>query len=299
MKKTEKIIVDKMQHFPKVAICYDFDGTLISGNMQENSFIPNIGMCKEKFWKEVKVFAEKNDMDEVLAYMYYMIEKAKEKGKQFTKKTIKKLEKPLVFFPGIGESGAWFSLIRSWGEKLHLNIQHFIISSGLDEVIKASLIHKHIRYVFASGFIYDNNDVPIFPARAVNYTAKTQYLFRINKGCFNSADDSINKVMDEKDRPFPFSRMIYIGDGESDVPAMKMINYQGGYSIAVWPFPVRGESREAIAKKKETVQLLYKDNRVQFTAQADYKEGSPLYRIVTAILQRISDELQLQMNLSA
>lgn len=277
-----------------VALCYDFDGTLIRGNMQENSFIPDIGMAPSDFWAEVKQNAERNDMDEVLSYMQIMLRKADEKHKQFNKQSIQDHGKNLDLFPGVEE---WFKNIDTYAKTHGISIEHYIISSGLDDMIRGSSIGKKFKHIFASGFAYDANEVPRFPARSINYTTKLQYLFRISKGIINSWDNTaINKSMPDEERPMPFSRMIYIGDGETDVPAMKMVNFKGGYSIAVYP-PKAGTrlSKTESAKKRAALELKEAD-RVHFVAEADYTENSYLFQMVSSLLYRIRQEDFFEIN---
>ncbi len=281
-----------------IAICYDFDGTLIRGNMQENSFIPDIGVTKNVFWDEVQVHAKENDMDGVLSYMKLMLEKAKEKRRAFNKSSLFEHGKSVELFPGVEE---WFGNIKKYvKQKPRINIEHYIISSGLDEMIKGSKIGREFKHIFASGFMYDANEVPDFPARSINYTTKLQYLFRINKGIKNSWDNStINKYTPEEERPIPFSQMIYIGDGDTDVPAMKMVNHKGGYSIAVYP-PRKGNRINQEEKdKKDGVVELQRKNRCQYIAEADYSEDKQLYKIVTNLIDRITDDSDLGRNLDA
>ena len=281
---------------PTIAICYDFDGTLIKGNMQENSFLPKLGESKENFWKNVKENAEKHDMDEVLSYMQLMIETTHHKDRPFTKSALKKQGEGVNLFLGVKE---WFNLINQYNKKV--TIEHYIISSGIDEMIKGSPIGGKFKHIFASGFTYDANNVAKFPARSINYTTKVQYLFRINKGIYNSWDSSVNDFIPEPERPRPFSQMIYIGDGATDVPAMKMINYKGGYSIAVYP-PIEGQritKKEKEENKTEKVEDLQKNNRCQFIAEADYEKDKYLYKIVTMLIDRIVNQHELKMNLDA
>ncbi|OQX29351.1 MAG: hypothetical protein B0D92_04325 [Spirochaeta sp. LUC14_002_19_P3] len=279
-----------------VAICYDFDGTLIRGNMQENSFIPELGVEKDDFWDEVKKEKEKHDMDEVLAYMKLMVRKAGEKNQPFNKQSLTKHGEFVSLFPGVKD---WFAAINEFGEKIGLDLEHYVISSGIDDMIKGSPIGGEFKCIFASGFVYDANGVPSFAARSINYTTKTQYLFRINKGILNSWDSNVNKVMPENKRPRPFSRMIYLGDGETDVPTMKMLNYQGGYSIAVYP-PPKGKYRtKEEAEKKQLAENLQKDNRAQFVAEADYSKEKNLFKLVSALLERIANEENFGMNRKA
>ena len=282
---------------PNIAMCYDFDGTLIPGNMQENSFFPDIDISSAEFWKLVKKQARDHDMDEVLAYMQLMIEKAREAEREFTRTALAEHGRKLKVFPGVDK---WFGSINEYAKKAEANVEHFVISSGLREMIQGSPIAGEFRHIFASGFRYDANDVPTFAACSVNYTTKTQYLFRINKGILNSWDnEKINSFSPEEERPQPFSRMIYLGDGETDVPAMKMVNYQGGYSIAVYPPKIGKRSTKREMKMRETAEKLVKDNRAQFVAEANFAVGGPMYDIVTMLIGRIVDEYRLQMNLNA
>lgn len=282
---------------PTIAICYDFDGTLIRGNMQENSFIPDIGMDKKDFWNEVKSYAEKHDMDEVLAYMKLMLNKAHEKNIHFNKSALEKHGKKITLFPGVSE---WFDHIKSFAGDNGVKVEHYIVSSGLDDMINGCAIGNKFNHIFASGFMYDVHGVAEFPARSINYTTKVQYLFRINKGIQNSWDNSkINKFTPEEERYIPFSSMVYIGDGDTDIPAMKMINYKGGYSIAVYPPKSGARITKEEKNKKENVEKLQKDNRCQFIAEADYTKDKQLYQIVTNIISRIRNESLFNMNLKA
>ena len=278
---------------PSVAICYDFDGTLICGNMQENSFIPDLGMDKEEFWKEVKKEAKKNEMDEVLAYMELMMRKAEERNKPFNRDKLEAHGKKVKLFPGVKQ---WFDNINEAGRKLNLKVDHYIISSGLYEMIKGTPIGGRFKYIFASGYAYDANKTPKFAARSINYTTKTQYLFRINKGILNNWDnESVNAYTDDSERPNPFSRMIYLGDGETDIPAMKMLNYQGGYSIVVYP-PASRNNHAKNARRDATAKNIFEKNRAQFIAEANYGKNRRLFKIVTALLKRIADEEEYGLN---
>ena len=266
--------------------------------MQENSFLPDIDMSPDAFWKLVKEEARLHDMDEVLAYMQLMMEKAREADRRFTREALKSHGRGLELFPGVDR---WFDAVNGYCRELGATAEHFVISSGLKEMIEGSPISKAFTHIFASGFSYDANDVPKFAARSVNYTTKTQYLFRVNKGILDSwRNDRINKFTPEEERPRPFSRMIYIGDGETDVPAMKMVNYQGGYSIAVYPPRIKGARRSAAdMDRMAAAKQLVEDNRAKFAAEADYATNGELYEIVTRLVRRIVDEYVLRMNLAA
>lgn len=263
---------------PTVAIAYDFDGTLAPGNMQERDFIPDLGIAPGHFWKEVKELARKHDMDEILAYLNLMLQRANAKEVKINRAAFVKYGRELPLFPGVV---GWFGRISKYGRKAGVDVEHYVISSGLREMIQGTPIAKHFRQIFASGFRYDQHDVAIWPALAVNYTNKAQFLFRINKGITNSYDnETINKVMARDKRPVPFENLIYIGDGETDIPAMKMTTHQGGLAIAVYAPMTKGARAKAIQ--------LVRDERADAAFIADYREGKPLDRGVKATIDRIA-----------
>ena len=259
-----------------MAIAYDFDGTLAPGNMQEHSFIPELGLSKEDFWHESRhKYAPDNDMDEILAYMYMMLHKAKSKG-GITRVLLQKHARNITLFPGVEQ---WFTRTNSFAKGLGIELKHYIISCGLREMIKACKIGAEFEYVWASGFMYDNSGKAIWPALAINYTTKTQYLFRINKGVLNSYENErINSFMPDHKRSVPFTNMIYLGDGDTDVPSMKMMRHQGGKSIAVYDTNQR-DIKESKCKN------LFLQNRVNYYVAADYTAGSELDLVIRDILE--------------
>ncbi len=271
-----------------IAICYDFDGTLSPYNMQEKSFIPDLQKTPKEFWNSVKKHAEEHDMDENLAYMFKMIKAARETdGFKFDNKSIAQHGKDIEFFEGVLE---WFDRINSFAQSKNVKIEHYVISSGLTEMIKACSIGKKFTEIYASKYQYDVNGVAEWPSLSVNYTNKTQFLFRINKGIKNSWDNSsINKYTPPSERKIPFERMIYIGDGETDIPAMKMVKHQNGYAIAVYNEKLKGKK----SKKLQTLELLEHD-RADFALPADYKEGSPMDKVVKNLIEKIVLESKLK-----
>jgi 2-hydroxy-3-keto-5-methylthiopentenyl-1-phosphate phosphatase len=275
----------------KIAIAYDFDGTLAPGNMQEHSFIPKLGINKEQFWKAAGVMAKEQDMDHILAYMQLMLQKAEEKHIPVTRKAFLDHGKGIRFFKGLD---SFFDRINRYASERDALIDHHIISSGIRDIIKGTTIAKNFKNIFASGFVFDANDVAIWPALAINYTNKTQYLFRINKGIDNSFDNTIiNKYVEHNKRPIPFPRMIYLGDGETDVPAMKMIKQEGGTAIAVYDPHKRNKKGKPTAK--QICEELILQNRADYIAPADYTENSRLYKILTTLINKIVEEERLKV----
>lgn len=257
-----------------VAVMYDFDKTLSPSNMQEYGFIPAVGMTADAFWRASEQLAMTHQMDRILAYMFLMLQSAEGKT-PITRKAFVEKGETVSLFPGVLD---WFDRINDYGRQLGVTVEHYIISSGLAELIEGTPIHKQFKRVFASRFYYDINDVARWPAVAVNFTSKTQFLFRINKGVLDvSNDDDLNTYVPEPDRPVPFSRMIYIGDGFSDVPCMKLVKSGGGHSIGVYS----GQHRDIVSR-------LLEQNRVDFVAKADYSQGKELEKTIFSILDLIT-----------
>ncbi len=262
-----------------MAICYDFDGTLSPGNMQEYEFIPLLNIKNSEFWKEVKQRSKQEEADNIIAYMCLMIEKAIASNEvRLSRDAFQKYGKTIDLYGGVGE---WFDRINQFGKDLGVVIEHYIISSGLREMIEGTSIARQFKRIYASSFMYDQHKVAKWPGMAINYTTKTQFLFRINKGALDVWDNSrINTYVTKQERPIPFNRMIYIGDGSTDVPCMKLVKAQGGHSIAVY-------KPNSSPKRKEASQLLRED-RVNFVAPADYHDGKQLDGIIKAVIQKIA-----------
>ena len=260
---------------PIIALMYDFDKTLCTTDMQAYTFIPNLGMSANEFWAKASDLAEKHKMDRILAYMYLMLDEAHIHRKPIRRSDFVALGKDLELYPGVAE---WFSRINRFGKEQGVTIKHYIISSGLREIIEGSSIYKEFDDVFAGEFLYDENGVACWPKNVVNYTTTTQCLFRINKGVLDiSNDDDLNRFTPEEDRPVPFRNMIYIGDGLTDVPCMKLVKVNGGCSIAVYQ---KG--------KQAKVKDLILDQRVNFIEPADYSEGSQLDQITKDIIVKMA-----------
>lgn len=265
----------------KTAIVYDFDGTLSPGNMQEHSFINKMKTTKKAFWKLVKDGAKKHNADEILVYMKLMLELSHEKKIPVTRQELKKHGESIPLFEGLAD-GSWFKRMNKFAAAHNLDLEHYIVSSGNLEIVEGCKIAKQFKHIFASQFVFDTHDVAAWPGITINYTTKTQYLFRINKGILNSWDNArINEYTPEADRPIPFDRMIFIGDGDTDIPSMKMVAFQGGHSIAVYD-PQRDE------RSLDKIHRLISQDRVSFVAAADYTEHSQLDILVSGLLGRIA-----------
>ena len=262
-----------MLEMPVLAVMYDFDRTLSPRDMQEYGFIPALGMKAEDFWEECDAAMRKYSMDSILAYMFVMLEKSK--GRQLvTRDTLRGLGKSVKLFPGVS---TWFRRVNAYAEKVGLVPEHYIISSGLKEIIEGTKIAGEFEQIYAASFCYDEHGVPFWPAMAVNYTSKTQFLFRINKGVPDVTENrGLNEFMQEDLRRVPFRNMIYIGDGLTDVPCMKLTKVNGGHSIAVFQ-DSRAEADDMI-----------RHGRVDYVVPADYSKGSEMENTVFDIIDQVA-----------
>ena len=268
-----------------MALVYDFDGTLAPGNMQEFGFVQAIGKDPNEFWNRTYEMAVGNDASTILCYMYLMLQEAKANGISLKRDNFRKFGSMIKLYQGVEE---WFSLINQYGKSIGLNIQHYINSSGLKEMVEGTSIAKEFENIYACSFLYDTEGNAYWPAVAVDYTTKTQFLFKINKGIKEVSDNKkINEYVAKEDRPIPFERMIYFGDGETDVPSMSVVKSQGGHAIAVYGDP----------KKKATATKLINANRVDFMCMADYSEGREVYDTVCRILNKIRADYDRQQSL--
>ena len=268
------------KQLPIVAFLYDFDKTLCTTDMQDYAFIPSLGMTPTEFWALANGFGRQHRIDGILAYMYTMIREAEQRGLPVTRQDLVEKGRSIVLFPGVQD---WFRRINEFGRSQGVQVEHYIISSGLREIIEGSSISGEFKEIYASEFYYDENGRPVWPKLAVNFTAKTQFVYRINKGVLDVSDDkTLNDSMPDDSKRVPFTNMVYMGDGLSDVPCMKMMRAYGGQAIAVYQDSNRMGVEDLLAK-----------GRVDFIFKADYSEGTALDLTVKNIIRKmaISDQL--------
>lgn len=265
---------------PVLAICYDFDKTLSPDDMQAQGYIQSVGYDTERFWTESNALAENNDMDQNLAYMYKMIEEA-EGHFVFNREKLAEYGAKVTLFPGVED---WFERIRAYGKKKGVIIEHYIISSGLKEMIEGTKIAKAGAFekIYASSFYFNDKGVAKWPAQVVNYTNKTQFLFRIEKGVLDVNDFGVNDYFAPEDVRVPFRNMVYIGDSDTDIPCMKLVNANGGHAIGVYD------------ADKAKVHKMMRDRRIKYYAPADYNDKSELDELVKAIIDRTATNERLE-----
>ena len=262
-------------NLPVLAICYDFDKTLSPDDMQAQGFIQSLNVDVNEFWQESNTLAKEHDMDNNLAYMYMMATKSY--GKQFlTKEVLTEYGSKVTLYNGVN---TWFERIRQYGLKQGVQIEHYIISSGLKEMIEGTEMAKNgaFKKIYASAFMFDDKGVAVWPAQAINYTNKTQFLFRIQKGVLDINDAGVNDYRRPEEQRVPFRNMIYIGDSDTDIPCMSLVNINGGHSIGVY---------DPDSKNKEKVYKMMQHHRIRYYAPADYTDGSDLDTVVKQIIQK-------------
>lgn len=265
---------------PIIALLYDFDKTLCTQDMQNYAFIPSLGLAPGDFWKIANDFGRREKMDSVLAYMYTMLRESEKRNLPLTRESLNHCGRNISFFPGVAD---WFQRINKYGGLLGVQVEHYVISSGLREIIDGSSIAGEFKEIYASEFYYDGEGKPVWPRLAVNFTAKTQFVYRINKGVLDVSDDrTLNDSMPDDSKRVPFTNMIYLGDGLSDVPCMKMMRAYGGQAIAVYQ-----------AVNRPGVEQLLRQRRVDFIYPADYREGTALEITVKNIIRKMAVSQQL------
>ncbi len=260
---------------PTIGILYDFDKTLCTTDMQEYSFIKNLGMSSSDFWGQAADITEKYEVDKILAYMFIMIKKCKEKGIPLTEEYLRSCGENVTLYKGVS---TWFDRINEFGESMGVNIEHYIISSGTYEIIMGTPIAKYFKEVYACKYMYDEKGEAIWPALAINYTMKTQYIYRISKGVLDVTDDyNLNRQQDDSTRSISYNNMIYIGDGMTDIPCMKMVKQRGGKSIALYA-----------SGRRNTAKPLVEDDRINFVCVADYSPNSTLEKMVKLMIENMA-----------
>lgn len=272
-----------------IALVYDFDGTLAPGNMQEETIFKVYGINKRKFWAKSGRLVQKKNYEATLAYLKLLMSDPKFRRKPLSRRRLKSLAQAIPYYPGV-DSGYFQSLdhfmkmipeVTEWGIK----IEHYIVSSGLKEILDGVSIRKYFKKIYACEYDYENGK-PVFPKLVINDTNKTQFLFRINKGKL-ALSESINQHMPKEERRIPFQNMIYVGDGITDVPSMTVVNKSGGHAIAVFD-PDRRVPYE--------VKKMVMEGRAEHFAPADFRSESLLVKILHRTLKQIIHSISFQLS---
>ena len=258
----------------KLAIMYDFDKTLSTTDMQNYTFIPNLGMTPEEFWNKTGEFSAETGCERILSYMYVMLREAKKKGIKVTREYLHECGKNIKFYPGVQE---YFKRINDYGKSKGVEVEHYLVSSGTKEIVEGCPIFKEFKQAWGCEFYFEN-DEPVWPKLDINYTQKTQFFFRIAKGAFEITNDAaVNEKTAEDERRIPYRNIVYMGDGMTDIPCMTLVKKNDGKSIAVYQ---RGQ--------KDKVKEIYDEHRCDFIAFADYSEGKAIDKILKMIIDRVA-----------
>ena len=267
-----------------VAICYDFDGTLSPFDFFGDDFLSSLGINQMQFWRECDEQAKMHRADPILIRMKLLLDMTRNKEAQITKKALADFGKNIQLYPGLEE---WFDRINEYGWTNKIMVEHYLISSGIKEMIEGSVIQENFKNIFASSYVFDEQGVAIWPAMAVNYMTKTQFLLRINKGITDISNPrSIYSYQPVNQTPIPFSRIIYVGDGSADIPCMQLVKDRGGHSIVVYA--------PRHCYKKEGAEVLVGDGLASFMATADYRKGKSLDKLIKSVLKSIAMKQKLE-----
>ena len=274
-----------MEQQVTAALIYDFDGTLSPGNMQEYDFIPAIGKSNKEFWHDCNELARVQDADMTLTYMARMIQEARSKGLSLKREAFQESGRRIKLYNGVEQ---WFARINAYAAERGVRMLHYINSSGIKEIIEGTSIAGEFRKIYACSFLYDVDGIAYWPGVAVNYTNKTQFIFKINKGVESVFDATlVNQYIEESKRPVPFQRMIYVGDGTTDIPCMRLVKNFGGHSIAVY--------NPKDKSKRAEMNTLIRDNRVNHVCPADYSDGSEVDTVVKAVIDKCLADYNVEL----
>lgn len=275
MEEKNKVLEDIKSRPIRMAICYDFDKTLSPDDMQTFTLIPSLGMDKEHFWERSNSLAKENLMDNNLAWMYELIALSKAERQPIRKEYFNEIGKDVPLYKGVKE---WFDIVNEYGRKNGIEIEHYIISSGLKEIIEGSAVANKFKRIYASSYLYSVDGTAEWPAQAVNYTNKTQYIFRIAKGIFEEYDERVNDSMQDSELYIPYENFVYIGDSATDIPCMRLVKSKGGYSIGVF---------DPEKNQRKKVYQLFGDGRLSFYTAADYTARSELMQYMKKIIDEV------------
>ncbi len=268
-----------------IAIIYDYDQTLSPNYMQEEAIFPHFGIDGKQFWQRCGELVHRHGYENELAYMKALLDYLE--MDRPTNAQLRELGAKLTFFPGLPEMFAEFEtrLLTDEHQTHGIVVEHYIVSSGLRELIVGSRIEPHVRAIFGCEYAGDDNGRITFPKRVISHTQKTQFLFRINKGMLDLSQD-VNDHMPTELRPVPFQNMIYVGDGPTDVPCFTVMKHNGGRAIAVY----NPDDATRVSFKK-CYQLTAHADRVRHIAPADYRPGSHLRLLLEEMVTEIADSI--------
>ncbi len=261
-----------------IAFVYDFDSTLTPRDSCTYSLFPSLGLTTDEFWSMVDSFGRKNRIDPHSAGLLMFKYMAEQRGINFTKEFLCSHGEDVEFCSGVE---TWFDDINQVANNLGFKPHHYIISGGLGDVIRNTRNAHHFDDIFACEYCYDDNNQALWPAHVINATNKLQFLFRIYKGVFDLGHyTELYDYIPSEDRPIPFKNIIFLGDGDTDVPCLKVTKERGGLSIAIYPS----------AYEKAKAENLVHHNRANDYYAGDYRKDSPLFQRISTHLSQLAQK---------
>lgn len=290
----------------RIALIWDFDKTLIPGYMQQPIF-ERYRIDEERFWEETNAMAERYEergyrVSGESVYLNHILTHVRNgEMKGLNNEILHSLGSEIEFYEGLP---AFFEELRAETHskleyrKHEIELEHYIVSTGLAEMIRGSKIAPFVDGIWGSEFI----ESPLLPGfgsqdelemetdreisqigMMIDNTTKTRALFEINKG--SNKDDAIdvNAKMAHEDRRIPFQNMIYIADGPSDVPSFSVVRKFGGKAYAVYK-----PSNEAEFAQND---LLLQTNRIHAYGPAHYSGDSNTSMWLRLHVRKICDRI--------
>lgn len=271
-----------------IAVIFDFDDTLAHDST--SSFLEYIGVDVKAFWESHKDLLA-CEWDPIPAYLHMMIEESKGRPvkDRISKTKLRAFGKKVGFHPGVA---GIFERLRKQAASIHKSIQleFYIISSGIGEIIKTTSIAKHFTDIWASDFSYSSSGEIQALKNVVSFTDKTRFIFQISKGIIgpDARRDpfAVNRKVSNQKLRVPLDQMIFVGDGYTDIPCFSLAQRNGGVAIGVYD----RASRERWGKAWGFIE----DHRVQHLVAADYRKQSGLDDALSLAIDKIAKNIALR-----
>lgn len=270
-----------------IAIVYDYDRTLSPRSMQDDVVFDKIEVTATEFWSDVALLVSNRAYESELAWISLLLNNPT--FRQFSNRDLEVMGRDLHFYPGVPEVFHELgSILEDPQYSRHgISLEHYIVTSGLKAILAGSRLNDKVERIFGCELDEDTAGTVFWPKRIISHTAKTQYLFRITKGLdYVDLDLDVNDHMPETERRIPFNNILYIGDGPTDVPCFAVTTSRGGKALAVYDPMSQGSF--------ETCMALREAERVNDIAEADYRRGTHLRRLIEYVVKQMADRILFQ-----